>query len=166
MVALATLRKLSPEAEPRVEELSHHARVYVEQEKERVRLDFVCRSDISDLDELAPLAQEAEAWEEQAAQLVPKRLFPGPVSVRAHLPRLSPEERLAWHGLAKTAGGGWRTARWLAEYWADGQRTLREVIELVELESGQRLGAELLAYFRFLAKMELAVLHEVDNGLA
>jgi len=163
MVALTTLRKLSSEVDPCLEDLNHHARVCVEQEKERVRKDFVCRSAISDLDELAPLAQEAEVWEEQAARLVPKRHFPGPVSTVAHLPRLSPEERLEWHGLAKAAGEGWGTVRCLAQYWADGQRTLREVVDLVELESGHRGGAELLAYFRFLVKMDLAVLHEVDN---
>jgi len=36
-------------------------------------------------------------------------------------------------------------------------------VDLVELESGHRTGAELLAYFRFLVQMDLAVLHEVDN---
>jgi len=163
VAALATLRKLSPEVEPCLVDLNRHARVCLEQTKDRVRLDFVRRSDISDLDELAPLVREAEAWEEQAAHLIPERRFCGPISTVAHLPRLSPEERLAWNGLAKTAGGGYRTARRLAEYWADGQRTLLEVVDLVELESGHRLGAELLQYFRFLVKMELAVLHEVDN---
>ena len=50
--------------------------------------------------------------------------------------------------------------RWLAEYWADGEHTLQEVVDLVELECGRRKGAVLLEYFQFLKKMGLVELKE------
>lgn len=48
----------------------------------------------------------------------------------------------------------------LALYWADGKRTLAEIIELVELESGERAEELLLAHFELLEKMVLVELHE------
>jgi len=69
--------------------------------------------------------------------------------------RLSVEERLAWYDLVKRAGTGWRTARYLAEYWSDGNRNLFDISELVDLESGVSKGPELVEAFRLLDKMGL-----------
>ena len=46
----------------------------------------------------------------------------------------------------------------LAVYWADGKRSLLEIADLIELETGQR-DVELLAeYFQTLAKLNLVEL--------
>jgi hypothetical protein len=43
----------------------------------------------------------------------------------------------------------------VALYWADGARTLAEILDLTDLETGVRDAAGLLAYFRLLARLEL-----------
>jgi hypothetical protein len=39
----------------------------------------------------------------------------------------------------------------LLQYWADGQRTIAEIADLVELELGQPIGEVALRYFKLLA---------------
>ena len=144
------------------EELSEYADQALARQKERVKATLMCKLAISDVEELSRLSSaEPEPWQAQAAQLVPRRLYRGPASLRAHLARLSAEDRLAWYRLAERAGEGWRTAYRLAEYWADGERTLAEIVDLVELESGQQRGSELLECFRFLEKMGLMEMMEM-----
>ena len=52
-----------------------------------------------------------------------------------------------------------RPAAWVlpvvALYWADGQRTLAEIMDLVELETGQRDAELVVRYFEALARLEL-----------
>jgi hypothetical protein len=43
----------------------------------------------------------------------------------------------------------------VALYWADGQRTLAEILDLTELETGVRDAEGLAAYFKLLARLEL-----------
>ena len=104
-----------------------------------------------------PQARRRELDEDElrAAKLVPRRLYRGPVSVRAYLHRLSEEEREAWHQLYKEH----RDLAWslpiLGLYWVDGQRNLLQIADLVELESGKRNMSFLTKYFEFLARMDL-----------
>jgi hypothetical protein len=166
LAALTSLARLSPEIQPFLGEFAGYAAASLINQKNRVRSAFARRSAVSDLEELAGLEKAHEPWREEAARLVPRRLFRGPLSARAHLPKLSAEDRLSWYRLADRAGGGWRTQRWLAEYWCDGQRTLREIAELIELESGHSPGPELLECFQLLAKMDLVELREVNGAPA
>jgi len=43
----------------------------------------------------------------------------------------------------------------VALYWADGTRTLAEILDLTELETQQRDAAGLAAYFKLLERLEL-----------
>lgn len=158
LAALTTLERLSPTVELFVEESKRAGQTLLRQ-KERVRTALRRKFATLDVELSSPSSEEP--WQTEAAQLVPCRLYRGPLSLRAHLARLSPEDRLAWYQLIEEAGEGWATARLLAEYWADGQRTLRDIVDLVEMECGQRRGAELLEYFRFLEKMRLVELRRV-----
>jgi hypothetical protein len=153
---LPTLRRLSPDLVDLVTELAQMANGVVQRETSRVRLTLMRQYGLPGLEDgsLVPLNQH-EDWQEQAAHLVPQRLFRGPLALRVHLPKLTPEDRLAWYRMTAAAGAGWDTARRLAEYWADGQRTLLEIVQLVELESGQKRGPLLLQCFRYCEKMGL-----------
>ena len=69
-----------------------------------------------------------------------------------------PEERDARWESGRKAGREWFTARTLAEYWIDGQRTLGEIVNLVQLETGRAYGPEILAYCQLLADKGLLAL--------
>jgi hypothetical protein len=85
--------------------------------------------------------------------LIPQRRYRGPVSINAHLQRLPSEERQA----ARLLVGGRLSslAADVALYWADGRRTLAEIVDLVDLELDLRAPDEILAYFKLLARLEL-----------
>jgi hypothetical protein len=161
LAALGSLERLSFEVRSSQRELASYANASLSRQKERVQSSFVRHSAISDFDELAPPTEDPELWQEELARLVPRRLYRGPLSVRAHLSKLPPEDRLSWYRLAERAGGGWTTAQRMAQYWADGQRPLEEIVELVELESGRRRAQELLQCFRLWEKMGLVALDEI-----
>ena len=56
-------------------------------------------------------------------------------------------------GMEELEAGGHHTLTALALYWADGARSLLEIADLVELESGKRDMELLLTYFRLLEKL-------------
>jgi aminopeptidase YwaD len=94
--------------------------------------------------------------EQAAAGLVPVRLLRGPVPLHNYLRRLDDEERETWRQLLKARKGGThRTLTALALFWADGRRSVLEIADLVELETGQRDVELLLAYFRLLEELGL-----------
>ncbi len=94
--------------------------------------------------------------ERQAADLVPVRRVRGPIPLREYLPRLSDEEREKWRQLLKARqDGSPYTLTTLALYWADGVRSVLDIVDLVEMESGQRDAELLLAYFQLLSRLEL-----------
>ena len=70
------------------------------------------------------------------------------------LHRLDVEARENWHRLLKDRkDAAHYTLTALALYWADGARSVLEIADLVELESGKRDVELLLAYFRLLEKL-------------
>lgn len=79
---------------------------------------------------------------------------PGPVPLSGHLGRLSESEREKWHELEKSTPHTY-VASTLLSYWMDGQRTLRQVADAVELESGWRQNTYTLAYAELLHKLNL-----------
>jgi aminopeptidase YwaD len=92
--------------------------------------------------------------EREAAGLIPVRLIRGPVPLENHLGRLDGADREAWHSLTKARKGrAYHTLTPLALYWADGTRSVLDIVDLVELETGQRDVELLLRYFRLLAQL-------------
>ncbi|HHW98151.1 MAG TPA: DUF4910 domain-containing protein [Firmicutes bacterium] len=87
-------------------------------------------------------------------QLVPRRLFRGPISMRGKLETLSPADRQAYEELTRKHAEAARRANYLV-YWADGQRTIAEIDHLVQMETGISDLAFTLNYFRFLEKLGL-----------
>ena len=102
--------------------------------------------------------RELDEWEEKAARMLPRRTYRGPVSLRAYLHQLSQEEREQVWQIRQEHKKEFRILPTLAVYWADGKRSLLEIADLIELETGQR-DVELLAeYFQTLAKLNLVEL--------
>lgn len=107
---------------------------------------------------LAPLPRPRKGrrrkLEKEAAGIVPRRLYRGPVSLRPWVRRLPPEDRDAYWRLGKEheESGVLGT---LALYWADGERSLLEIAGLVELETGRGDLEYLVGYFEFLRRMGL-----------
>jgi hypothetical protein len=94
--------------------------------------------------------------EEQAAELIPARKMPGPIPLQQHLHRLGSDDRKAWRQLLRSRKGRTHlTLAILALYWADGTRSILEISDIVELETGMRDVELLLAYFHILEKLEL-----------
>ncbi|HEU5099605.1 MAG TPA: DUF4910 domain-containing protein [Roseiflexaceae bacterium] len=96
---------------------------------------------------------------EEDARLIPSRRYRGPVSVRPHLRHLPTEEREAARAMLRRHGGFADLPADVALYWADGVRTLAEILDLVELETQVRDAEGLVAYFRLLERLELVELH-------
>jgi hypothetical protein len=98
--------------------------------------------------------RELDEWEEKAATIVPRRLYRGPISLRPYLHQLSEEEREQRWQFLKARKKAF-TLPALAVYWADGERSLLEIADLIELETGQRDVELLVEYFQTLAKLNL-----------
>jgi aminopeptidase YwaD len=97
-------------------------------------------------------SQEADI--DGRAGRVPRRLFPGPVweqtLLRYHAPPLT--EKL--YALQKRHKELPRILPTLSLYWVDGQRTVAEIVDRVELETGVRAPDLIADYFDILAELE------------
>jgi aminopeptidase YwaD len=152
--ALQTLKRLAP-VECLVKDLQAEIRREVQHELSWARGVVDLRATalgVESLPELPPrdLAQE----EQEAARLIPVRQERGPIPLENHLRRLDGGARERWRQLGKARQGmGHDTLTTLALYWADGARSVLEIADLVELESGKRDVELLLAYFRLLERL-------------
>ena len=86
--------------------------------------------------------------------MIPRRRWRGPVSVNQHIGRLAPEERLRWMAFERDHRQ-LELYRNLALYWTDGTRTLGEIADLVELETGNRPIEYLVQSMELLARLDL-----------
>ncbi len=100
-------------------------------------------------------ARELDEWDKTAQAMVPVRKMPGPLALDASLPRLTPEQRDEWYNVTQVHGNTPETLLDLAVFWADGQRTLLEIADLVELETDKRDVEYLVRYMRLLQSLEL-----------
>jgi len=95
-----------------------------------------------------------EEMKEEANRMVPKRVYRGPVSTRNWVHKLSQEDREAFRKFGKKFEDE-RMMGTLGLYWTDGKRSIKEINELVELETGRSNLEYLLGYYKFLEKMKL-----------
>jgi hypothetical protein len=100
-------------------------------------------------------AAEPEQLPAEDAALVPTRRFRGPISLRPYLRRLPEAERANAQAMLKHHGAFADLPADVALYWADGTRTLAEILDLTELETEVRDATGLAEYFKLLAKLEL-----------
>jgi hypothetical protein len=157
--ALASLVRLWPDAGKLARELGR----YLDDASQREvgRVEALCRQRAVALTG-AGLPQPAGSdapWQQSAENLVPRRLYRGPIAFLSVLDGGTPEERDTIWEANRQAGEAWVKARTLAEYWIDGKRTLAEVAALVRQETGANVGPEILAYCELLASKGLLALH-------
>ncbi len=85
---------------------------------------------------------------------VPRRTLPGPISERSLLRYHAPELADALYELQKRHAELPRTVSTLALFWTDGQRTLADIVNQVELETGVHASKYIADYFEILAELE------------
>lgn len=103
-----------------------------------------------------PPAQALDEWEKTAQAIVPVRRYRGLPELSSYLSRLSPEERDEWRATVQAHSATPATLLDLALYWADGKRTLLEIADLVQLETGLRDVEYMVQYVRLLQELSLA----------
>jgi aminopeptidase YwaD len=107
------------------------------------------------------VTRESAPGEREAAGLVPVRRVRGPVPFSDHLWKLDPVEREGYLALlVARKGANASTLTTLALYWADGRRTALEIVNLVELEAGERDVELLVGYFRLLERLGFVTLQQ------
>lgn len=152
--ALDTLQQLA-KGECRVLDLQTSAHQAAQQELAWVKDAIDLRAATLGLDALPPAPPASLSEEEQqAASLVPRRKVRGPIELSSHLRHLDDEDREKWLQMLKERKGWlFHTLTILALFWADGERSLLEIADRVEMESGQRDVELLLTYFSLLTKL-------------
>jgi len=98
-------------------------------------------------------------FEEKSAVTFPQRIYRGPISIagythRPWLSKLSPDEKDALWSLEKKYPES-STLGTLAVFWADGRKSILEISDIIELETGRRNLEYIFNYFVFLKKMGL-----------
>jgi len=111
----------------------------------------------------SPPPRELDEWEQQALGMVPSRRFRGPVPSGFHLHKLAPEERETVYAWFQETGRLYRRLATMANYWVNGERTVAEIADLVELETGLRNVQLLVKHFGLLAKLDLMALRTVSE---
>jgi hypothetical protein len=152
--ALQTLERLAP-SDCIVPELQAEAERALYRELAWARSAMDLRAAELGLDSVPEAPPPARSEQEQeAARLVPARLVRGPISLGHHLHRLDAATREEWRRLLKDRQDrGFYTLSALAIYWIDGARSVLEIADLMELESGKRDIELLLAYLRLVEKL-------------
>jgi aminopeptidase YwaD len=157
--ALESLLRLWPGASELTSELGQHLDEAFRREQGRV--EAVCRQraralGVDDLPQ--PANSNDDPWQQLAGHLIPQRLYRGPMAFLSIVDEGPPEERDALWDAGRKSGRDWFTARTLAEYWIDGQRTIAEIADLIQHETGKFYGPEILAYCKFLVSKGLLAL--------
>jgi hypothetical protein len=154
--ALATLGRLTTET-AFVNDLVAEARRVAAAERDAAQARILREARVASLP--TPPSPAPTEWDERASKMVPRRIYRSPVSIRGfRFNKLPPEERESLLQLQKKRHRAAWTLPTLALYWADGQRTLTEIADLVELETGQSDVELLVRHFEALAQLELVAL--------
>nr|MBC7244401.1 DUF4910 domain-containing protein [Chloroflexota bacterium] len=157
--AYRSLLRLAPREEWLIDDLNQEVDRTVCQEMEQARKTLQRKAQQLGLAEIPPLPQkEPDEWEKQAATMVPTRLFRGPVSPGAYMHKLTPQEKEEVYAWMKEHRAQYYGMSTVANYWADGNRTVAEIADLVELETGQRNVQLLVKHFKLLARLGLVAL--------
>jgi len=154
MTALQSLERLWPDCGELVAELS--AELHEAARRELSRAEHVFRNRARSLgsDDLSsPAVQPPPGGPFDS--LIPQRQYRGPVALRSLEEGDDPASRDALWQASRLAGNQWWTARSLAEYWADGQRNVGEIIDKVYQETGYRFDTEITSYFEILEANDL-----------
>lgn len=96
-------------------------------------------------------------WEQKAASLIPKRNYRGPGLGIGATAELTAAEKEELYQFRKGRKGAY-TAQTLAEYWADGRRSILDIVDRVEMEIGIRDAELVVREFELLERLGLVTL--------
>jgi aminopeptidase YwaD len=99
-----------------------------------------------------------DRWEQEAAAIVPQRLCPGPIDLKNFVNRMSDEEHETWWRVYKQSPDATYVYPAMLLYWADGRRNVREIGDLIELETGKRVTEMLVTCCRLWQRLGLVQL--------
>jgi Peptidase family M28 len=160
--ALETLVRLDPEIRPRLAGLCADVGEAAARELHWLEDQFGSGASagpsVGELPE-DPAVQELP-WRDEAQRLVPRRIGRGPISasmaIQARAKALLP---LLWD-ITEKDGDQFHDVSALAEYWADGRRSIAAIADLVSLETGRPSNDLPLRYLKLLAQAGLVELNE------
>ena len=157
--ALETLRRLAPVGCP-IEHLQDEATKVTTRELGWAKGAIDLCTVTLGLKELPPIPpRELSDTELGAADLIPMRLVRGPIPVDSYIHLLQATDRESWRQLLKARDSHTSyTLTTLALFWADGQRSLLEIADLVEQELALRDIELLVRYFQLLENLGLVTL--------
>lgn len=133
--ALASLLRLAP---IKVAPLQREAHAFAEAELARM----------AELVPASPQDEPTGVWEDEASGMVPRRLHRGPLDLKDYLNVMNEEDWEAWWAVYKERPEATWAYAPLVLYWCDGRRTLREITDLTELETGERMTEMLVTFCR------------------
>ncbi|MGD1995701.1 MAG: DUF4910 domain-containing protein [Anaerolineae bacterium] len=93
--------------------------------------------------------------EVDGAEMIPEQRFRGPLQMRGAVARLDESGRDSWWELQQRLRKISRTLPVLAQYWANGDRSVAEIAALVQQEAGHEAVGMLTEYFQMLANVGL-----------
>ena len=159
--AIHTLLRLAPQAERLVSDLCLKADAAVHDEAERVRAVLLRQAQGLGLKAIPSLpSKDPDEWEQQAARIVPRRVFRGPPPTGQHMHKLTWQEKQELRAWVKPRENLYRGLATIADYWANGKRTVAEIADLVEVETGKRDMELLVRHFQLLARLGLMTIVE------
>lgn len=100
-------------------------------------------------------SRKLTTYEKRVKRIVPERSYRGPINLRPYIGRLNEKDREKLHRLRKEYKEKFSLLTTLGEYWTDGQRSLFEIANLIQLETGEEATRLLAEYFDILSKLSL-----------
>jgi len=113
------------------------------------------RSEWTRVSDLLPERPPLASPEVAGVHMVPRRQFRGPVQVEGVVAQQNATIRDRWWHLQQRFRKVALVLPPLAQYWADGQRTVAEIADLVRCETGHEATELLVEYFSILAELGL-----------
>jgi aminopeptidase-like protein len=156
--ALRSIKRIAPGCESTINPLISNLMAEAEEEYNhamKILEGLAGRQGIIELPDYELKAKE----EPEGTEMVPVKLFRGPLSSRPWMRSLSAEDQEALRQLNKKHGIVYGGPSTLALYWTDGSRSISEISRLVKMETGSTNLAYLMDYFGFLVRSGLAEFH-------
>jgi aminopeptidase YwaD len=166
VVALGTLVRLDPRVQPEIAEMSVRIHETSVRELRWVEAQAAFAPSATpapdglpqDGGAPGPTASAEPDWRAEANRLTPRRLFRGPIASNTTLQARFGELQAAQWAMVEKAGAEYHDVTALAEYWADGSRSIAAITDLVSLETGHPVSDLPLRYFKLMAQAGLVEL--------
>ena len=149
--ALKSIKRIAPGCESTINPLISNLMAEAEKEYDhamKILEDLAEKQGITEFPDNEPEVKD----EPKGADLVPVRLYRGPLSTRPWMRSLSPEDQEALRQLNKKHGITYGGPSTQALYWTDGSRSISEISRLVELETGSTNLPYLVEYYGLLVR--------------